>query len=838
MLKQLFFTLTDTRYMKIPANLWDSRTRSKIGSQSRGGFTMKWSVATVFVFLIFISTTPSVFAQKQCANAFGSLKTSPGELNFGEVNVGTTSDPMTFTIHNSGRTPLLVTKMVAQNSRFQLVGAPSVPFCVDPNDSIDIDVVFSPQQEGTVVSKIRTESSVGEVAFVGTVGTGVEEGGGEINLKVNPSSLDFGETEIETTSTKSFTIENNGSETVKIDDVSSNNNAFSVDSPSFPKDLNPGAEIGVTATFTPNKEGSFKGSFSIVVGSKTVASVSVAGRGEKPPGNPEVSLSPSTLNYGDLDVGTFKMQNMTVSNTGDADLDITFPSDDFLTCTPRGSFSIRPGKNTQITCKFIADIDRPISRNFTILTNDPDEKKVIFTVKANGQKGPFGFLNRTERSKIGPNPNKTSAVQIIDFDNDKKEDLYLTGFDGNLMCKNTGGAIFTNSTGQNKLGNNGSDARGVTWADVDNDGDLDVFIANFNAPSAVLKNNKGVFANQSGGLGLFASDNTPKATGGIWLDFNNDSRMDLFVVKDGAANLLFKNVGGFQFANVAGSAGVDSKGPGRAAVSADFNNDGLQDLYVVNFQKKNKMYFNNGNETFKDVSASAKVDFSGASQLAVAVDYDGDENVDLFVVNNNGPSLLYRNLGNGKFQNVAGAAGVAGPHKGRAATFSDFDRDGDYDLLLAQSDGANWLFANNNGKFSRVTNVDLSNANNPSSTAGGDTDNDGDVDVVIGDSDGGGNSGDSVFINSGGGQNHWLTLVLQGTQSNRSAIGAKVLVRTGNILQVGVVSSGNGKNEESLPLEFGLGAATTADVIVFWPSGKQQGAPGLAADRKVTITEQ
>ena len=132
------------------------------------------------------------------------------------------------------------------------------------------------------------------------------------------------------------------------------------------------------------------------------------------------------------------------------------------------------------------------------MTNDPDEEKVQLTVTATGQKGQFGFLDRTFRSKIIGNPNKTSAVQIVDFNNDKKEDLYLTGFDGNLMCKNNGGAVFTNSTTQNKLGNNGADARGVTWGDVDNDGDLDVFIANFNAPSSVLKNNKGVFADQSG----------------------------------------------------------------------------------------------------------------------------------------------------------------------------------------------------------------------------------------------------------------------------------------------------------------------------------------------------
>jgi plastocyanin len=553
--------------------------------------------------------------------------------------------------------------------------------------------------------------------------------------------------------------------------------------------------------------------------------------------DPDISLSTSTLAFGNQDVGTFKTQSLTISNNGKGDLNLAFPSDDLFACTPAGSLSIKPGKNLQLNCKFIADIVGAINRNFTIVSNDPDEKNVKLSVTATGQKGPFGFVDRTFRSKIGPNPNKTSAVQIVDFNNDKKEDLYLTGFDGNLMCKNSGGAVFTNSTAQNKLANNGADARGVTWGDADNDGDLDVFIANFNAPSSVLKNNNGVFADQSSGLGLFAADNSPKSTAGIWLDFNNDSRLDLFVVKDGAPNLLFKNVGGFQFANVAASAGIASTGPGRSAVSADFNNDGFQDIYVVNFQKTNRMYFNNGNETFKDVTVSAKVGFSGASQHAIAIDYDGDQNIDLFVVNNNGPSLLYRNLGNGKFQNVAGSAGLSGPKKGKSATFSDFDHDGDYDLLLAQSEGGNLLYANAHGKFERVTNVDLSNADHPSSTTGGDTDNDGDVDVAVGDSDGGADSGDSIYLNTGGGNNNWLSLSLQGSASNRSAIGAKVVVRTGILLQVGVVNAGNGKNQDSMPLEFGLGTASSADVIIIWPSGKQQSMPGVAANRKVTITE-
>ncbi|HEY7160484.1 MAG TPA: choice-of-anchor D domain-containing protein, partial [Acidobacteriota bacterium] len=424
---------------------------------------MRWSVATVFFLLLLTLQSSSLFAQSPCSDPTGKISVNPSDLNFGNVEVGHDSSVLTFKIFNNDpNIGMSVTEINPQNSRFAIVSAPKLPFCINPGSSQTIGVQFSPAQAGLVVSKIRIVST-GGTDFVGTTGTGIDA---TVNVKAKPGSLDFGNVEVNKDATKSFTIENDGSSTVSISKINSNNNAFDVTSPSFPKNINPGGGLSVNVSFNPNKEGNFNGTLSIIVNSKTVASVAVSGSGKKV-GNPDISLSTSNLNFGNLDVGTFKNQTLVISNTGNADLDITFPSDALLMCTPRGSFVIRPGKNTQVNCKFVGDVVGAINRPYTILTNDPDEKKVVFNVVATGQKGPFGFVNRTERSKIGPNPNKTSAVQIVDFDNDKKEDLYLTGFDGNLMCKNTGGSVFINSTNQNKLGNNGSDARGVTWADVD-----------------------------------------------------------------------------------------------------------------------------------------------------------------------------------------------------------------------------------------------------------------------------------------------------------------------------------------------------------------------------------
>lgn len=778
-------------------------------------------------------------AQQPCTDVTGLIQVSPPALDFGDVSVGS-SKSLSFRITNvdpaSGMNILI---LQPQNSRFQIVGAPHVPFCITPGKSIDIQVVFTPKQAGVVVSKIRIDSTGGQ-AFVGTSGNGTGGGGGGGSLKVSPSSIDFGKVHVGDSLSKQFSITNQGSSSADIDKINSSNSAFKVTAPSFPKSLQPGATVVATVAFTPTKSGSVNASLSVISGGGTAATVGVSGEGSS--GTPNISLNPTQMDFGSTDVGTFNLKTLVISNTGNAPLQVSFPSDPFVKITPPGPVTIEGGKSASFGVKLIADALGHINKNINVQSNDPDTPKAPLNLQASGVQGQFGFVNRTARSRIGPNPNATSALQFVDFDLDGKTDLYLTGHDGNLMCKNNGGAQFSNSTNTSKLGNNGKDSRGVTWGDVDNDGDLDVFIANFNSASVILKNNHNVFTPPPGGVspspGLFAADATTKSTGSIFVDINNDKLLDVFVIKDGENNQLFKNLGTFRFADIAPSAGLAFKGPGRSAVAADFNGDGFTDLYVANFKRPNKLYINNKNETFRDVAGPAGVGFTGASVQAAAVDFDADGDIDIFVVNKEGPSVLFRNQGNLKFQNVAGAAGLTLPKKGSSSTWSDFDRDGDMDVIIAQSPGENMLFRNNgNGKFTRIANVDLSNADDPSAVVNGDSDNDGDTDVAIGDEDGGPNSGDSIYQNTGGGGNNFLVLTLQGTRSNATAIGAKVIVRSGALIQAQLVSGGDGKNQSSLPLEFGLGNASSAQVIVAWPSGTIQTLDNVGANQKVKIVE-
>lgn len=434
----------------------------------------------------------------------------------------------------------------------------------------------------------------------------------------------------------------------------------------------------------------------------------------------------------------------------------------------------------------------------------------------------------------------TTGVQWVDYNGDKRLDLFLVGSNGTALFKNVGRGKFQNVTVQARITNNGRAANGASWADIDNDGDLDVFIANATGPATLLLNNHGVFQDisnklqQTGGAGL---EDSGISRAGIWVDINNDRDIDLLVVKDGGPNQLFLKKG-LEFTNIASSAGLAAVSTGRSAVAFDVNQDGFEDLYVVNFGHPNKLYLNNKNKTFSDISASAGVGFTGGSVQAATDDYDRDKDADLFVVNNTGSSILYKNLGNSKFA-IATPAPLKSPKKGIAAAFVDIDQDGNADLVLAQTVGGNKLFQNmGNGEFSVVKNVDLSNPHNPTGITIGDFNGDGLPDIAIGDGGTTQEHGDSLYQNTGGGGTNFLQLTLVGTSSNRAAIGARVIVQTGLTYQAKEVSSGNGQSQESLPLDFGLGVAELVDTIqIYWPGGAVQTLTNVNANQKLTVTQ-
>ncbi|PWT92807.1 MAG: hypothetical protein C5B54_02950 [Acidobacteria bacterium] len=442
---------------------------------------------------------------------------------------------------------------------------------------------------------------------------------------------------------------------------------------------------------------------------------------------------------------------------------------------------------------------------------------------------------------------QTSGLQWIDYNNDKKLDLYMVGHNGNVLFKNIGKGQFVDVTAETKTGNNGKDATGASWADIDNDGDLDVAISNASGRPTLLLNNNGVFQDISShisSLGIPGLQNTDIAIlrGIIWVDFNNDKKSDLLEVFDGAKCQLLKQTGNLMWTDVSASAGITSSGAGRSAIAADFDGDGFLDLYIVYFGQPNHMYRNNGNETFTDVTQSAGVGFSGKSVAAAVADYNNDQKLDLYVSNSAGPPVLFQNLGNFQFKNATPAV-LKIAQKGVAAAFFDVDNDEDQDLIVAQLGAKNLLFENiGHGKFKQTTGIDLSRPNNPSGIAIADFNGDGLPDIAIGDSNSNtdDHNGDSLYQNTGGGGNNYMTFILKGTKSRRDGIGAQIVLQTGFTFQVRTITSGNGQSQQSLPQEFGLGAYGKVDLIrIHWPSGTIQEikAENYAVNKTYTITE-
>lgn len=445
---------------------------------------------------------------------------------------------------------------------------------------------------------------------------------------------------------------------------------------------------------------------------------------------------------------------------------------------------------------------------------------------------------------------------------------------------------------------------GQAWADYDGDGWPDLYLTDFGAPNKLYRNNgDGTFALSP----LAEQVALPEASsnGAVWADYNNDGWPDLYVANWGA-NVLFRNDAGQGFTDVTAEAGVGDTTNGKSASWGDYDNDGFLDLYVANWSctprcgrpiegDKDAFYHNNGDGTFTNVTALLSRQVNGAGFLASFVDYDSDGDLDIYLINdefvhavgnalwrndgpgcdgwcfsdvsaeagadqkvmgmglavadydndldldfyfsNVGPMTLLQNQG-GTFTDEAVAAGVQLPEAiGWGTLFFDYDNDGRPDLYLAQmteTDGGvgfNPLFHNNgDGTFRNLG--EASGAADPGKTIGlatADYDLDGDLDLVIGNFD----EGYKLFRNTladSGRAGNWLSLRLVGDGAvNRDAIGAIVyLTDSDGRTQMQQVNNGTGLGGNSdLALHFGLGEATVAEARVVWPNGREQTSSDL-----------
>ena len=487
-----------------------------------------------------------------------------------------------------------------------------------------------------------------------------------------------------------------------------------------------------------------------------------------------------------------------------------------------------------------------------------------------------------------------SGIAFIDYDNDGLPDLFVVSGPGSpsRMYHNEGGGRFRDVTTALGITRDGW-GEGVCAGDYDNDGFTDLFVTYWG--QNVLYRNVGGkrFEDVTAKAGL-TQNRVRYNSGCAFIDYDNDGKLDLFVAnylkfdfdttpKPGAnpycfyrgiavncgprglpfdRNILYHNEGG-AFRDVSDESGI-SKPDGNyslGVLTGDFNGDGLTDIYVACDQTPSILYINQGNGKFEDEALlrGVALDENGKAMSGMGVttaDYLHEGLLSIFRTNfSDELETLYRNQGKGDFADVTVESGLGQNTRfvGWGAGFFDFDNDGWEDLLLVNGHAfpevdrlkidihykeRAILYRNERGKF-----VDISAAGGPGiqelhssrGAAFADYDNDGSVEVAVNNQ----NEAPSLFRQTEKTSNHWVTLKLEGVRANRSAIGARVRVVAGSLDQTAEVRSGGSYLSQSdLRLHFGLGGEQKIDrVEIVWPGGKRQVETRVGIDQAVTIRE-
>ncbi len=437
-------------------------------------------------------------------------------------------------------------------------------------------------------------------------------------------------------------------------------------------------------------------------------------------------------------------------------------------------------------------------------------------------------------------PGSGRGVAWGDYDNDGDEDLYITNTPGeNKLLRNDGVLGFTDATSQ--VFSTYPNGMGATWGDYDNDGDLDLYVSR-SAQANVLFRNEGAPT-----WVLVDVTTAPLGDGGDgssagWADYDNDGDLDLYIANTSMqANKLFRNIGApeYTFEDVTDLAGVgDPNGSTATGIWADYDNDGDMDLYLSNGGQTNRLYRNLGAPEwrFESVEGDPVCD-AGDGTGAAWGDYDGDGDLDLYIVKWGSANRLFANQGYPGWTFEEASVPILGDDgQGMGVAWGDYDNDGDLDLYLANSESANRLFRNEGESgFSETTTPLLANADHGRAAAWADYDEDGDLDLYVA------NRGQSnkLFRNETDLGNHWLHVRLEGSASNRSGVGARVMVTSGAETQIREISAVTGYlSQNSLTAEFGLGQSTQVDALVIeWPSGMVNTYAGIAVDQKLVLTE-
>jgi enediyne biosynthesis protein E4 len=467
----------------------------------------------------------------------------------------------------------------------------------------------------------------------------------------------------------------------------------------------------------------------------------------------------------------------------------------------------------------------------------PDKSQPRFWNRLFRQKEDGTFIDVTEKAGLSGMPQNQygMGVAAADYDNDGRQDIYVTNYGTNTLYHNEGNGTFTDVTKRSGVGAGGWSAS-AGFVDFDNDGLLDIFVTRYVDWS--FQNNRYCGEKKPGYRAYCHPDNY-----------------------NGVANILYRNNGDGTFSDVSAKAGIaDPNGKGLGVAFADYDADGFTDVYVANDSVQSFLYHNSGKGSFDEVGLLAGVGFNedGKAFAGMGVDfadYDNDGRPDVVVTDlSNERYMLFRQNADGSFRdatNISGVGGATLSFSGWSTRFFDYDNDGWKDIFVAQGHVMDTIektapnlrylqpplmLRNESGRFVRVTPGEVfQQAWAGRGAAFGDLDNDGDTDVVVS------NVGQNAVVlrNDGGHRRNWLGIQTVGTKSNRDGIGSRVTVVSASATQSFTVTTAVGYLSSSdKRLLVGLGGDSMAKLVeIRWPSGLVQKFDNVKAGQILVATE-
>ncbi len=421
------------------------------------------------------------------------------------------------------------------------------------------------------------------------------------------------------------------------------------------------------------------------------------------------------------------------------------------------------------------------------------------------------------------NTGTNRGVAISDFDNDGDDDIYLSIHDGpnKLYRKNSNGTYTDVAMAA------GVAYPGVThasiWGDFDNDGHLDLYIGNREESNVLYHNNgDGTFSDitASAGVGRISKPRSVHVA-----DIDNDGFLDIYVANLWDNNALYRNNGNLTFTNIIMESGTSDPQLSMGAMFFDYDNDGDADLYLTHDgNQANKLFNNNGVGIFTDVSAISGTDYEGLGMGVDFGDINNDGWLDIYITNLGWNTLLL-NKGDGTFEDISESAMVKDVGMGWGTTFLDYNNDGLQDIYAVNdsyfSPMPNVVYKNNgDNTFDLVSeNSPLASMYGSYGTASTDINGDGLLDLFV--TNNGMTDGNQLFQNQMTNTGNWFKIKTVGTISNRAAIGTRVTIEAGGKIFMDEVAGGTGYgSQNSLTLHFGLGDVELIDVLTIrWTNG-------------------